>query len=325
MEQTLLFAGIACIMAAIVGGGLKAFGVEIQAVQSRVRQGALAALGVLLIVAARAPGLVLPSASSPATPVPTAVVTRAAPRSAAPTSAAPTASLAQPPPTVAASGTSSAPDGRPFLVSAEVGRLVRISFSGQRGQRVSIVQRSLAGQTGPNAQAGCLGTSARLVAPDERELASADNCDFIDATALPVDGTYVVQVTASTGNRIDLTMAIHDVPPDTEGSLSVGGPRVAVTTAAPGQRARFAFVGKLGQRIALVQRTAEGALGPSTQAGCLNEVTRLLRPDGQELASTNSCAALEPVRLPVDATYTVEVRMIDPSSADFTIELIEAS
>jgi hypothetical protein len=52
MTTTLLTAGIACVIAAIAGGGLKAFGIEIPALASARRQGALGAFGALLLVAA---------------------------------------------------------------------------------------------------------------------------------------------------------------------------------------------------------------------------------------------------------------------------------
>jgi hypothetical protein len=51
METTLTTAGIACIIAAIVGGGLKAFGIEIRVLDSGRRQAALGAFGVLLVAA----------------------------------------------------------------------------------------------------------------------------------------------------------------------------------------------------------------------------------------------------------------------------------
>lgn len=56
MEQTLLVAGIACVIAAVVGGGLKAFGIEIPALESGVRQGALGVLGLVLLGGAVAVG-----------------------------------------------------------------------------------------------------------------------------------------------------------------------------------------------------------------------------------------------------------------------------
>ncbi len=52
MYTTLLVTGLACLIAAIVGGGLKAFQIEIPVLQSQTRQLILAALGIALIVAA---------------------------------------------------------------------------------------------------------------------------------------------------------------------------------------------------------------------------------------------------------------------------------
>ncbi len=52
MQQTLLVAGLACLIAAVVGGGLKAFGIEIPVLKSGVRQAALGVLGIALVAAA---------------------------------------------------------------------------------------------------------------------------------------------------------------------------------------------------------------------------------------------------------------------------------
>lgn len=53
MDSTLLLLGIACIIAAIVGGGLKAVGFEFPALNSIGRQIGLAALGIILVVVSR--------------------------------------------------------------------------------------------------------------------------------------------------------------------------------------------------------------------------------------------------------------------------------
>lgn len=53
MDSTLLLLGIACIIAAIVGGGLKAVGFEFPALSSIGRQIGLAALGVILVLVSR--------------------------------------------------------------------------------------------------------------------------------------------------------------------------------------------------------------------------------------------------------------------------------
>lgn len=49
MQQTLLITGLTCLIAAIVGGGLKAFGIEIPLLSSRVRQVVLGLFGLILI------------------------------------------------------------------------------------------------------------------------------------------------------------------------------------------------------------------------------------------------------------------------------------
>lgn len=49
MHQTILVAGIACLIAAIVGGGLKAFQIEIPVVNSPVRQTILGGVGLAMI------------------------------------------------------------------------------------------------------------------------------------------------------------------------------------------------------------------------------------------------------------------------------------
>lgn len=65
MSLTLLSTGIACIIAAIVGGGLKAFGIEIPVLNSRLRQLALAGFGILLAIAALLPERFFQNCSNP--------------------------------------------------------------------------------------------------------------------------------------------------------------------------------------------------------------------------------------------------------------------
>lgn len=50
MENTLLGVGITCIIAAIVGGGLKAFGMEVSSFDSVKRQVLLALFGLVLVI-----------------------------------------------------------------------------------------------------------------------------------------------------------------------------------------------------------------------------------------------------------------------------------
>ena len=52
MSATLLTTGLACIIAAIIGGGLKAFAIEIQVLRSWERQGLLGIFGIVLTIGA---------------------------------------------------------------------------------------------------------------------------------------------------------------------------------------------------------------------------------------------------------------------------------
>ena len=52
MNPTLLTTGLACVIAAIVGGGFKAFGIEVPVLASTRRQIVLASFGALLLLAA---------------------------------------------------------------------------------------------------------------------------------------------------------------------------------------------------------------------------------------------------------------------------------
>jgi hypothetical protein len=52
VTATLLTAGLACVIAAIIGGGLKAFSIEFPALGSTLRQLALAGFGILLVASA---------------------------------------------------------------------------------------------------------------------------------------------------------------------------------------------------------------------------------------------------------------------------------
>jgi hypothetical protein len=78
MSATLLGVGLACLIAAIVGGGFKAFGVEVPLVQSLGRQSLLAVVGLGLVGTAVALERVQLEASRSAAPAPGLVASAAA-------------------------------------------------------------------------------------------------------------------------------------------------------------------------------------------------------------------------------------------------------
>jgi hypothetical protein len=55
VDNVILVAGLACLIAAIVGGGLKAFGIEVPVLQSRARQVILGVAGIALVFFGKVP------------------------------------------------------------------------------------------------------------------------------------------------------------------------------------------------------------------------------------------------------------------------------
>src|SRR5262249_39421080 len=66
MLVMVLSAGLACLIAAIVGGGLKAFGIEVPALGSVFRQALLGAVGIALLIGAVRPNWWTSPANAPA-------------------------------------------------------------------------------------------------------------------------------------------------------------------------------------------------------------------------------------------------------------------
>ncbi len=96
-----------------------------------------------------------------------------------------------------------------------------------------------------------------------------------------------------------ITLTLFDVPPDTTGSIAIGGPAVTVTTTGVGQNGRLTFQGSAGQQV---------TVQPSTSMPGLNW-TSVLQPDGGKIAShynSNQFSAT----LPVAGIYTI---LVDPA------------
>ncbi len=102
-----------------------------------------------------------------------------------------------------------------------------------------------------------------------------------------------------------LTLTLYDVPADTTGTVSLGGP-TTVALATPGQNGTLAFAGTSGQQITV--RLTSNSFGWLT--------VRLLRPDGTVLTSQVDFAGsfnLSTQTLAVTGTYTI---VIDPSDVN---------
>jgi hypothetical protein len=332
MEATLVLAGLGCLAAAIAGGGLKGFGLEVPVLQSHLRQLALGILGLALVAVGRSPGLLAPTgpavgptAATAATAVlagATAIrVTTAAPATSAPpgsaraTPAGPPATLTAPAPAKAAVGVPTAlapaspdanaitPGGPPVHVTTGPGQEARLRFEGRAGQRVSVAQK---GQT-----AACPWL-VYLQGPDGQRFTQLyGNCGFMDGTLLPQDGAYALVVAADPTSRANVTLTLYDVV-DPTADIVPGGPPVRVTTTVPGQTGRLLFAGRAGQRVRVVQQP---------NATVCPWLLYLLEPDGQRFTQLyGGCQPLS-ATLPTDGEYTVVVNPEGMGTADVTVTL----
>ena len=101
------------------------------------------------------------------------------------------------------------------------------------------------------------------------------------------------------------TATLYAVPPDATGTITIGGPAVAVTTTAPGQNARLTFAGTAGEAVGL----------DVSRVSILSGTMSILRPDGSTLATrffSTGGVFLDGTPLPTTGTYTI---VVDPSDA----------
>jgi len=183
----------------------------------------------------------------------------------------------------------------PTVITTTVaGQNARYTFAGVTGHRVAL---------GQNSYYNCFTAHVAILKPDGTELVGVCGGTFIDATVLPVDGTYTVLVDPSNGNFGSSTVTLYDVPPDASGATTVNGAAVPLTMSATGQNGRVTFAGAASQQVT-VHITGNTVPGVTV---------RLVSTDGTTvLTQTSSFSAsfnLAAVMLPAAGTYTV---VVDP-------------
>jgi Big-like domain-containing protein len=194
--------------------------------------------------------------------------------------------------------------GSPTTVTTTVpGQNGAVTFAGTAGQRVSV-------KIGP----GCCTTKVSILRPDSSVLASLTSFavleGFIDATVLPVTGTYTIAVDPSGSSVGATTLTLYDVPADVADTITFGSSRTE-TLAVPGQNARVTFAGTAGQ-VASLQLTGV-TIGNSVLSGT---TVSILRPDSIVLASTSvgtNGGFIDSKTLPVTGDYTI---LVDPQGAN---------
>ncbi|MDX6521223.1 MAG: hypothetical protein QOF08_1828, partial [Gaiellales bacterium] len=160
------------------------------------------------------------------------------------------------------------PGGAAVTVATTVsGENATVAFTGTAGSRISLkmsgvtITQSYVSIKKPDGTA--------LVAPK----LILTGGGFIDATALPVSGTYTILVDPQSTYTGSMTLSLYDVPPDVSGSITPGGPVVTVTTSTPGQNGALTFAGSAGQRVSMKLSAVS-----MTQAKVW-----IVRPDGTNL------------------------------------------
>ena len=190
------------------------------------------------------------------------------------------------------------------------GQNALVTFAGTAGQRVSVAIADVTVGTST-----CCSLRVSVLRPDGRILVAplfvGTNGGFVDATTLPVTGTYTIVVDPQGADTGAVSLAVGDVPPDAAASLAVGE-SATVATAVPGQNAAVTFAGLEGQRVSV--ELTDVTVGTSL---CCSTKVSILRPDGRVLVApafvgTNG-GFLDATTLPSTGTYTV---LVDPQGPD---------
>jgi hypothetical protein len=197
------------------------------------------------------------------------------------------------------------PGGSPVTVTIPTsGDDAAVSFDGTAGQRVSLTLSNVTIGT-----SSCCSTKVSVLKPDGTTLVAPMNFGttggFVDATALPVSGSYKIFVDPQGTATGSITLTLYEVPADLTGSITPGGAAVTVATTTPGQNAKLTFAGTAARRVSV-----------KVAPVCCSTKVSILKPDGTTLVSpvtiSTSGALVEPATLPVSGAYTI---VVDPQSS----------
>ena len=185
------------------------------------------------------------------------------------------------------------------LTTTTPGQNARVTFAGSAGQRVSVQISNATFQF----------ALLSFVKPDGTLLGNnrfiAAGTTFVDTTALPSSGTYVLVLDPNGASTGSASLQLDDVPPDAGGPIAAGMP-VMVATTVPGQNGRLTFAGTAGQRISL-------KISNVTYASA---TAQLLDPSGNAVGANvfvgTGGAFVDTRVLPSTGTYTLT---LDPPNA----------
>jgi YD repeat-containing protein len=190
--------------------------------------------------------------------------------------------------------------GPPVTITATApGQDAEMTFTGTTGQRISM---KVSGTLPEFSNVDILTPNGQLlngIVGRIKQLGSV-RAEIIETVALPVTGTYRVRINTFNDSG-SMTFNLYEVPPDVnDGTISIGGPPVTVTSTAERQNRRLTFEGTAGQVINLKVNNG---------TSLLNNVW-IYRPDGVRLTGKRADAAEMSVTadlgpLPVSGTYSI--------------------
>jgi YD repeat-containing protein len=209
------------------------------------------------------------------------------------------------------SGTITAGGSAVTATTTVPGQNATYAFTGTSGQKVAL-----------HASSGTFGGTfycdayVRILKPDGTTLAPnvcAEATGFIDATVLPVSGSYKIVLDPQGTATGSVTLRLYRAS-DVVGTLPSGTPKVITTGI--GQNARYTFSASAGSRLSL--RTSSATYG----ADC-NAYLQVLKPDGMPLVSAQ-CAGAAPIfidatTLPTAGTYTAVIDPVAVSAGSVTV------
>ncbi len=204
-------------------------------------------------------------------------------------------------------------DGPPVTIAnTAAGQNIRFSFAGFAGQHLNLQLSNITFD---------FNCTLTLVGVDGTQLTTYGNCGggqgnvFVDIMPLPKTQTYNILINPGGPQTGSITAQLSSPPPDVIGSITVGGPPVAVNTPLPGQYGKLTFTGSSGQHVSL-------NIPSSSYLTC---VLLVQAPNGTNLVSAMCGGPVLVPTLPTSGTYTIVLAPQFGSPGGATVVLNDAS
>lgn len=186
------------------------------------------------------------------------------------------------------------------------GQNLRAEFDATAGDRVLITL------------SGGAASRSKLLRPDGSVLVNSPTLNgslyHYDTLTIPADGTYTVTVDPQDDSVAGTTVTAYAVPADDVRAVTPTPSGAAETFALdPGQMGRMTFTGTAGQKVSW----RVSGMTPSSLVGSV----RLRNAAGGQVASQSLPDFREPVTLPANGEYTVEIDPRTSESGTLTLHL----